>query len=264
MLNLIQNILDVYKYESAEIKLHKENVDFIKTINSAIGEVEFMAKQKKLIFDMVVKSRITINADATILQRSLVNILSNAVKFATSESKISISGEIIQGNKVRVSIHNIGSYIPPDKQPLIFEKFGQVEKKKQGKISSTGLGLTFCRLAIMGHGGTIGVDSSKTDGTTFWFTLPDAVVGEKITQNEMSEINNLNLIWLSESEKQSLKSLYNQLVELNVFDIIAFKEMFEKIEVQRVKNEKWIKALQDSIYNCVQSDYNKLVAMIIE
>jgi signal transduction histidine kinase len=54
----------------------------------------------------------------------------------------------------------------------IFEKFGQVESKQNQRQYSTGLGLTFCKLAAEAHGGSIGVDSEVGKGSTFWFTVP--------------------------------------------------------------------------------------------
>lgn len=86
------------------------------------------------------------------------------------------------GNNARVSVTDNGPGIPPEFHERIFEKFGQVES--QQRKSGTGLGLTFCKLAVEAHGGQIGVynlhdPAAKPDhprlsnsGVTFWFTLP--------------------------------------------------------------------------------------------
>ena len=66
-----------------------------------------------------------------------------------------------------------GSGIPAEYQEKIFEKFGQVEAGTGVKRYSTGLGLTFCKLAVEAHGGRICVESELGKGSTFWFTLPD-------------------------------------------------------------------------------------------
>ena len=69
-----------------------------------------------------------------------------------------------------MSIADTGPGIPPEFHARIFEKFGQVETRQQ--VASTGLGLTFCKLAVEAQGGTIGVESVMGKGSTFWFTVP--------------------------------------------------------------------------------------------
>jgi signal transduction histidine kinase len=73
-----------------------------------------------------------------------------------------------------VSVSDQGPGIPRELHARIFEKFGQVEGDVRNKGYSTGLGLTFCKLAVEQHGGQIGVESQPGCGSTFWFTLPGA------------------------------------------------------------------------------------------
>lgn len=185
MLNLVQNILDVYKYESTEIELSKENIDLLEILNNAKEEVEFSAKLREIDIRIEIDNRIVLNADAEILRRVFVNILSNAVRYSIRDSIINIYCCIYEENNLKVSIHNFGSYIPIEMREHIFEKYGQVEEKSQGKMNSTGLGLAFCKLAVEAHNGIIGVNSDEVEGTTFWFTLPEAKVYEM--QNELLE-----------------------------------------------------------------------------
>jgi two-component system, sensor histidine kinase and response regulator len=73
---------------------------------------------------------------------------------------------------VRVAVRDEGPGIPHRYHGRVFEKFGQVEAREAHHKHTTGLGLTFCKLAVEAHGGTIGVDSDGEQGSTFWFTLP--------------------------------------------------------------------------------------------
>src|SRR5881397_2583448 len=108
--------------------------------------------------------------DADVIRRVLENLISNAVKFAKSDGTIRLK---VQGNAadVTISVSDDGQGIPPDQHEHIFEKFGQTESGVQHR-HSTGLGLTFCRLAVEAHEGKIGVQSELGKGSTFWFTLP--------------------------------------------------------------------------------------------
>jgi signal transduction histidine kinase len=71
-----------------------------------------------------------------------------------------------------VAVSDTGPGIPREYRERVFEKFGQVEAASGGQKFSTGLGLTFCRLAVEAHHGRIGVDSEIGRGSTFWFVLP--------------------------------------------------------------------------------------------
>jgi signal transduction histidine kinase len=74
---------------------------------------------------------------------------------------------------IRVAVRDTGPGIPADQLDIIFEKFRQA--RSLGRNHGTGLGLTFCRMAVEAHGGEIGVTSRVGQGTTFWFRLPSAV-----------------------------------------------------------------------------------------
>ncbi|HVF84922.1 MAG TPA: ATP-binding protein, partial [Abditibacteriaceae bacterium] len=76
------------------------------------------------------------------------------------------------GQSVVFSVSDTGEGIPPEAFGRIFEKFGQVESRQGGRIMSTGLGLTFCKLTVEAHGGHIAVESAPGQGSTFCFTLP--------------------------------------------------------------------------------------------
>jgi len=73
---------------------------------------------------------------------------------------------------IEIAVTDTGPGIPPEYHGKIFEKFGQVEARSHGQKHSTGLGLTFCKLAVEAHGGRIGVESAVGQGSTFWFVLP--------------------------------------------------------------------------------------------
>jgi signal transduction histidine kinase len=71
-----------------------------------------------------------------------------------------------------VYVRDTGPGIPPESRKRIFEKFGQVTAQGNRQQYSTGLGLTFCKLAVEAHGGSIAVDSEVGKGSTFWFVIP--------------------------------------------------------------------------------------------
>jgi signal transduction histidine kinase len=109
--------------------------------------------------------------DANLLRRIAGNLIGNAVKFTAPDGVIGVT--VARGEAViRVEVSDNGWGIAPEHHARIFEKFGQI--KDSGARAGTGLGLTFVRMAVEAHGGTVGVVSAAGKGSTFWFTLPAA------------------------------------------------------------------------------------------
>lgn len=171
MLMLVQNVLDVYKYEQTNIKLKKEAVELNNLIEECIAEFKIMSEIKKLSFKTSFLSKETIVADKAVMIRVISNILSNAIKFSPSNGVIDISTSTSDQYE-EIKFKNQGPGIPKQNQSIIFERFKQTKDLDFSNISSTGLGLTFCKLAINAHKGDIGVNSDSDKGAEFWIRLP--------------------------------------------------------------------------------------------
>jgi len=105
------------------------------------------------------------------MRRVIANLVANAIKFTAERGEVRV-GVAADPAGVTLTVTDAGPGIPAAYHQKIFEKFGQVEATRQGAQRSSGLGLTFCKLAVEAHGGRIGVESEIGKGSTFWFTLP--------------------------------------------------------------------------------------------
>jgi two-component system sensor histidine kinase/response regulator len=113
---------------------------------------------------------VTVDCDPQIIERVIMNLLGNALKFTPAKGSIVVA--VMQnGERCRVEVRDTGRGIPPEYLERVFDKFQQVEARKERKMYSTGLGLTFCKLAVEAHQGQIGVNSTVGVGSTFWFEL---------------------------------------------------------------------------------------------
>jgi signal transduction histidine kinase len=259
MLNLVQNILDVYKYKNSEFDLNKNKIPLIEIVDKAFQEIEFLAEQKLISFERSKSIRCSVNVDEEIIRRVFSNILSNAVKFSPRNGKIRLFTTIDKNNTLRVIVTNQGPSIPKEKQKTIFEKFGQVEKKDHGNIASTGLGLTFCKMAIEAHRGKIGVISEEDKGVEFWFTLPDSIcVG---CENCKIDFINRKGLELVDSDKEYLKAFIESLLEHRVFEITAINTIIKEINVQSEAMGDWVNELEKVIYSGDDSAYLKLLEL---
>jgi signal transduction histidine kinase len=102
--------------------------------------------------------------------------MENASKFTPVEGRIEILADT-NGTHVKYSVRDNGPGIPEADKERIFEKFTRLRGKE--RASGLGVGLAFCKLAVLAHGGQIGLDSEVGKGTTFWLTLP--VAQKKLT-----------------------------------------------------------------------------------
>jgi two-component system sensor histidine kinase/response regulator len=105
--------------------------------------------------------------DGPIIRRVIMNLLSNAIKFTPVKGHITLTMVPHDGD-VRVSVTDTGPGIPPEFHESIFDMYAQVDVRE----FSSGIGLTFCKLAVEAHGGTMGVESAVGAGSTLWFQVP--------------------------------------------------------------------------------------------
>ncbi len=171
MLELVTNILDVQKYENSEMMLQKEEIRLKKMVDEAILHTQYIHSNKKINFKNLVSIDNYAYADKEILNRIFINIITNAIKYTRREGEIEIN-TIANNGELTIYIKDNGIGILPEMLDKIFDKYVQAQAKKAGNTRSTGLGLTFCKLAIEAHGGKIWAESEQEKGTTFYFTLP--------------------------------------------------------------------------------------------
>ena len=182
MVNQVSELLDVGKLESGALELNYDNVEAENLIEAALTQVLSLARNRNIeIAEPVIDNVPGFEADAELLRRVLVNLLGNSLKFCPPRSQLN----------VRVNLHNEGPQeavvfsvcdngpgIAPENREKIFDKWGQAESSSAGRKISSGLGLTFCRLAVEAHGGRIWVESEVGKGSDFRFTIPLAKPAE--------------------------------------------------------------------------------------
>ena len=172
LLTMINDVLDVNKLEEGAVPLHRALLSVRELLHEALAQVESLAHAKGVVLSAHPEEGLPeIQADRDKLCRTLVNLLGNAVKFTPRNGQVSITASIVLG-ELRISVADTGEGIPHEAFNRIFEKFGQVEERREGRLRSTGLGLTFCKLAVEAHGGRIWVESEPGIGSTFTLAIP--------------------------------------------------------------------------------------------
>ena len=170
MVVMVSDVLDTSKMEAGQMKLHPATWDLRVVLEEAMAASRSLAEAREIRFSRP-EHPMPVHADKDILLRIVQNLLANALTFTRDEGVV-VLALAAAGANVRVSVQDRGPGIAVAYREKIFEKFAQVEVRANRQRYSTGLGLTFCKLAVEAHGGTIGVESEEGAGSTFWFELP--------------------------------------------------------------------------------------------
>lgn len=268
MLHMVTNILDIYKYEDAKMELNLHASSLYEISKMSFSEVNCLAIQKNITIENKIESEIGVFADKDICERIFINMLSNAIKYTPNNGKIIMETANVAENKpnnfITILIRDNGRGIASGKINQVFDKFFQANGSKSDLSHSTGLGLTFCKMAVEAHNGTIGVESNEGIGSTFWFTLP--VSGNDYEKcntfvNKVCVTNELNL---SEFDKNYLKPFAETLNRYYVYEISSIKSIINQLDENYCEDiTKWVAELKKCVFALNEERYMKLIQMIL-
>ncbi|MBP7687985.1 MAG: PAS domain-containing protein, partial [Thermoflexales bacterium] len=173
LLNLINSLLDISKLKSGQALVELRPMSLDTLIHTSVMHLIPLAQEA----DIVIRQQIAqdlprVLGDEDKLGRVLTNLLDNALKFTPANGQISVLAERWSVNPafVRCTVRDTGPGIPLEFRTRIFERFVQLPGHA-GRRRGSGLGLSFCHLAVEAHGGQIWVDDAPDGGSEFSFTL---------------------------------------------------------------------------------------------
>jgi len=172
---MVSNLLDIARLEEGGLELIYEKIDPQDLIKEALVRLFGLVKMKGLTIEEKFSSPKTMDffwGDRGILLRVLQNLLTNAIDYSPPGEAIEVGFDYLKSLKIQFFVKDNGPGVPPEHQEVIFDKYLQLEKKADGRIYTTGLGLTFCKMAVEAHRGKIGVESENLEGSRFFFILP--------------------------------------------------------------------------------------------
>ncbi len=175
LMEMVNSVLDVSRMEAGEMPVSVVMGDLKTTISEAVGRLGWLARGRDLE-PRGEEGPLVARHDPELVRRITINLLANALNVAADDDEV----EVLLSrstDRVRVSVRDTARGIPEEHRERIFEKFGQIERDGGRTRYSTGLGLTFCKLAVEAQGGTMGIESQVGVGSTFWFELPVAGMG---------------------------------------------------------------------------------------
>jgi signal transduction histidine kinase len=171
MRKMILDLLDVERIEDGQLVPDVTCLDLADLARGAIDEHETQARSRRVELSLVADGTPCAAADPALVRRIVDNLLANALAHSPSGGRVELRvGSRPEG--VELAVTDQGPGVPEELREKVFEKYARVGNP--GDSSNRGLGLTFCRLAIEAHGGSIWVEAGATGGACFRALLPAA------------------------------------------------------------------------------------------
>jgi len=171
LLKIVEALVDISRHKIEVGKnLNCETLDWKNIFVQAIIRTDISWKRNCAISYKIPPSLPTVYGDELEIQRVVQNLLDNAVGVSQQEQQVILEVASLGVDKVKVSVRDYGPGIAPQHKQRLFHRFSH----RRAEHGGSGLGLYLCRQIIEAHGGTINVETTLGEGSTFWFTLPVA------------------------------------------------------------------------------------------
>ncbi len=178
MLDMVDSLMDMNRWEAGQLAMEAEAMRLPPLVARVMERLRPLAQQKQIHFEIACDDDLpAVWADSEIIRRVLINLLDNALKFTPSGGRV--TGRLLAEAAVvpdreagaRCVLSDTGPGIPPQFQERVFERYMRTNPGG-AQVRGTGLGLTFCKMAIEAHDGRIWVEDGPEGGSQFIFTLP--------------------------------------------------------------------------------------------
>jgi two-component system sensor histidine kinase KdpD len=165
---LVNNLLDMARIQSGDVKLRRQWLPFEEVVGSALKSAQSALTRHPVEVELA-RNLPLVELDATLIERVLNNILENAGKYTPDGTIVRLTAEVA-GADLLVAISDRGPGVPKGQEEAIFEKF--VRGSRESTTPGVGLGLAISRAIVDAHRGRIWAENNPAGGARFCFTLP--------------------------------------------------------------------------------------------
>ena len=168
---LADQFIEVSRAETQALAL--DACDLAQVAREAVASVQAQAQAKSIRVEFAGEGAVSVRADKGLLQRALVNLINNAVKYSPADTTVTVSASI-EGGQARCGVRDQGYGISEKDQQRLFQRFARFSTPGQPQEKGVGLGLTFVKTVVDRHHGEMRVSSKPGEGSEFGFVLPAA------------------------------------------------------------------------------------------
>lgn len=190
LLRMVNNLIDITKIDAGFFKINIENRNIVKLVEDiTLSTVPYVEERGlKLVFDTDIEEKV-IACDEDAIERIILNLIANAVKFSKQHGKIFVS-ILDNENSILIKVKDSGIGIPKEKQDVIFDRFVQVDKSLSRAREGSGIGLALSKSLIELQGGKITVNSNLGEYSEFIIELPCRVANLNNTAKKEIDYKN--------------------------------------------------------------------------
>ena len=180
---MVSDLLDISRLQADKLELRLVPCDLAPIVLEMVEDQRSTTLKRAIYLEMPEGDTVPVIADPERIGQVINNYLTNALKYSQEGRPVDVQLKK-EENMVRVSVRDEGPGLTPEEQVQVWDRFYQVEgiKRQRGSSVGLGLGLNICRAIIEQHQGEVGVESTKGEGSTFWFTLPLADPDDKMVE----------------------------------------------------------------------------------
>ncbi len=170
---LVTELFELARLDAHETKPQQEIFNLAELIEDIIQKFALRSQQNNIQLQAKYAStELFVNADISLIERVLENLLENSFRFVPQGGKITVVLTVVNEQKIQIRVSDNGSGIPASELPLVFDRFYQLDKNRHTENGNSGLGLAIVKRIIELHNSMIKVTSDPGRDTTFSFTLP--------------------------------------------------------------------------------------------
>jgi two-component system phosphate regulon sensor histidine kinase PhoR len=172
---LIEDLLTLSQLEAGQTLMHQQTVLLEPIADRIIEELQKPAAEREITLKNEIDPALQAHVDADRIQQVFYNLVDNAIKYGKPRGTVSVRAKPGIA-EIEVAIQDDGRGIPEDARQRVFERFYRVDRARSREAGGTGLGLAIVKHIVQAHGGTVWVESDLEKGSTFYFTVPAAIM----------------------------------------------------------------------------------------
>lgn len=254
MLDLTLNLLEINKFEESKMKPEYEEIDIGILLGKTAEKYSLLTSNSEIQLKISYPESCFVNTDRNIIGRVLDNLLGNALKYTSSGGCIEIA-VYDYFDKVQIEITDNGRGIPKELLNNIFDEY---VIGKDRNITSTGIGLSYCKLAIESLGENIGISSRPGVGTKVWFKINKVNKQNVLTKRVFKMDVRTNR--LNQADIMLIKPVLEKIKETSIYEGSAILSLLEDsrfYENERLQN--WKESLETALFTADNKLFSSLI-----